>query len=197
MKVFNDTTWHEMHRRWTLGELDSTTFGVGRENQEAVRTLLESGNETFESKGILSHHKRINYWNSLPADTEWKTARLELTDLEFERIRTIQDPQGWGFLTNGSYKLVDAALNIESGTRVDARISGAVSALSLGSLNLTGITLHSTLGSEVYTVAEGSARLVALYLCCVKNVPKPQCIDAIDVIWGVSKARWIWSPSHG
>jgi hypothetical protein len=193
MNVQSDTSWHEMRRRWVLGELESNDFGIAPEERAGTRRLLDSGVLAMEHEGVLRHRRRIDYWNSFPSDTQWRIAQFESTESEFLRLKTIQE-SGWATLTNGSFRLVDAAANVENGSRVDRRVFGAISACRRGELNLMGITLHSTRGSDIYTVIEGTARLVALYLCWVKNSQTPRSEAGIEVVWGISETPWKWPP---
>jgi hypothetical protein len=190
MRIARDTSWHEMRRRFVLGELASSRFGFSDDRKHMeVKALLESGDRAKECEDILRHRNHIDYWVSLPRETQWKIAYLRLTDHEFRRLRTFPG-EGWRKHTNGSFRLVDAAVAIEIDPDRDPDVAAVISACQSGELNSVGITLHSQPALDVYTVVEGSARLVALFLCCVKAQLVDHCASDIEVILGVSQNRW-------
>ena len=44
-----------------------------------------------------------------------------------------------------------------------------------------------------FTIVEGTARLVALYLNCVHKKTSPLCLDEIDIVLGLSACKWSFS----
>jgi hypothetical protein len=197
MRILRPTTQHEMERRWVLGEIDSPNFGL-KNNQlrEATRSLLLSGDRQKEELGICRQWRRFGIMRSFPSDTKWSTAQLELTESDFALLRTIQEKDGpdrWKGLTRGTYKLIDAAKTIDADASHDPRIAKIVQACRQGRLDPMGLTLFSQGSSGIYTVAEGTGRLVALYICRVAGAEAEGPADSINVMLGESAQAWRWS----
>jgi hypothetical protein len=192
MKILHTTNLHEVLRRWVLGEIESDFFDFKEVNeQERVRQLLLSDDVGLQCEGILSHAKRAPLWTSFPPDTQWSIAELELTECQFQLLRTLKISE-WQCRSLGSCSLIEAANNIETHPNIDERVTRAVDARRRGLLTtMSGITLHSTMGSNIATVAEGTARLIALYLCDIKIGRKA---TRIEVALGVSRERWRFAP---
>jgi hypothetical protein len=196
MKVLQEITRHEMLRRWVLGELDSAGFwdqGVDDAQRARIRNLLSSDDIAAQCEGILAHTSRVRYWNSLPTDSRWKLAELELAQREFERLRTVNDP-AWQSRTNGTFRLVDAAKHIAQNPGIDVRVSNLIAAMREGNFNderLVGITLFSNEESDLLTAVEVTARLIALCLCRLRNA---EIQHGIQVAWGSSPTPWPGTP---
>ncbi len=194
MRIIRGISAHEMARRFAIGEINSNFFHSKDEpyKQETVR-LLTSGDPTREVQGIQRHWQtRRAFVNSLPGDTQWNLARLDLAKDEFARLETIRDT-GWINYTGGSLKLVEAANSLQLNPNRDPRVAAIVSACKQGKLDLRGITLLGQTDVGPFTIVEGSARLVALYLCCVLSTSSPICANDIEVVVGLSPTRWSWS----
>jgi len=178
-----------MLRRWALGELDSQFFGGNDNSRSEVKELLESGNPEREVEGTqkaLCH--RAAFINSIPADTEWYLAALPLANSEFASIKTIKDSAGWQAYTRGSYLLSDAVNYLLANPGVDQRVASIIARFP--NVSLTGITMIAENPEGILTIAEGTARMVALYK---HRVLDRAFVNPVEVALGLSKTKWSWS----
>ncbi len=190
------TTCHEMKRRFVLGEINSSRFGYPTQQAQYMKDLLESGDYGLEYKAIQLHQRRYPHWASLPHNTLWTIVQFRLHKSEFEKIYTNQE-ESWKRLTDGTYKLIDAANNLDADPTRDPNISEVISACRGGKFNPIGITLHSQKGDDRYRVVEGSARLISLYICCINARLSQICTEEIELILGVSERCWKVFPPRG
>ena len=182
---------HEMARRFAIGEVNSGFFfSQDATDKQKTLQLLVSGDFELECFGIQNHRRtRGHFVDTLPKDTEWHLARLRLSEDEFVRLRTVAD-DGWRKYTNGSLKLIDAATFLQTNPKVDSRVTAMIAACDQGRIELCGITLFGITLDGPLTIVEGTARLVALYLTCVKAMSCPLNLQDIEVILGLSAAPW-------
>jgi hypothetical protein len=194
MNIKENITKHEMARRFAMGEVRSQFFfSQEEENKEETLHFLNSDNFNFERLGIQRHWKsRGNFVNSLPEDTEWSLAKLRLSEDEFVRLHTV-NVDGWVSYTSGSLRLVDAAFFLQANPERDPRVSAIISACNQGQLEICGITLLGRTIEGPFTIVEGTARLVALYLNCVQKNTSPLCMEEIEVVLGLSHSNWHFS----
>jgi len=191
MKIIREVTYHEMLRRFAVGETYSQFYTPfkKRRREETLR-LLQSGDRTQETKGIKRVLKgRKSFIKSFPQNTLWYLAAMPVTVAFFSAIKTV-NYSGWLGHSGGSRKLIDAAINLCNKTRKDKRVDAIVSAFKQGTVEMQGITLIAGSEKGPFTVAEGNARLVALYLCCLNGqnnaIGEQQC----ECVLGISKSRW-------
>ena len=194
MKILEPITRHEMVRRFILGELDSPRFGSRDESdRRETKDLLESDDTRRQCEGILRQPHRLGFVASIPTDTDWSTGRLELTENDFQLLRPVKD-DAWRRLSNGTFKLVDAATAVKDAPGRDPRIAEMIEASRKQPLNLTGITLFRQEGGKTYTIVEGSARLAALYVSQVACLQPQHPGESIEVVVGISSSAWKWTP---
>ncbi len=188
MRIIRSVSSHEMARRFAIGEVNSSFFHSNdeRHRQETLQ-LLQSGNLMSEIEGIRRHRlTRAALVDSVPSDTEWNLARINLSKEEFAQLQTIRDP-GWINHTGGTLRLVDAATSLQADPGRDNRVTDVVSACKQGQLELRGITLLGQSLSGPFSILEGTARLVALYLCCVISTVGPYCGEDMEIMLGLSQ----------
>ena len=194
MNILENITKHEMVRRFAIGEVYSQFFYTRNESirREAL-SFLNSGDHELECRGIAQHQRsRGIFVKSLPADTVWSLAKLSLSENEFSKLHTV-NVDGWVGYTKGSLRLIDAAIFLQEYPDIDSRVSGIISACKQGQLEICGITLFGQTLNGPFTIVEGTARLVALYLNCVQKNTSPLCSDEIDIVIGLSSYRWSFS----
>ena len=194
MNIVENITEHEMARRFAIGEVHSRFFFTPEESirREAL-SFLTSGYHKLECRGIEQHWKaRGTFVKSLPADTVWSLAKLRLSENEFAQLHTV-NVDGWVSYTNGSLRLIDAAIFLQANPGRDPRVSAIISACNQGQLEICGITLFGQTLNGPFTIVEGTARLVALYLNCVQKNTSPLCTDEIDIVLGLSSSKWRFS----
>lgn len=185
---------HEMERRFAIGEVNSGFF-FSQDEAVKMRTLqlLASGNYADECSGIQNHKKtRGTFIDSLPEDTEWYLAKLRISEDEFRQLRTV-NVDGWVNYTKGSLSLIDAAMFLEANPRADQRVTEVINACKQGAIELCGITLFGRTIDGLLTVVEGTARLVSLYLTCVKQQSCPVNLEEAEIALGLSETRWSFS----
>jgi hypothetical protein len=193
MTIIRQASRHEMLLRFAIGEVNSRFAFANR--QERLRTLglLTSGDPTLEVEGIERQlQQRRAFLDSIPDDTIWSFARLGLSEQDFGRLRTIRE-DGWINLTGGTQRLVDAADLIGKQPSRDPSIASVVSACKEGRLELRGVTVLTMNDSGPFTIVEGHARLIALYLCCIVSASSPHCSEDLEVVSGLSNTAWSWS----
>ena len=196
MNIISEIDRHEALRRWAIGEVKSQFFySKDPAIQEETLSLLKSGDPSKEAKGIKRHHqKRGCFIGSIPADTKWSLASFRVVENEFQGLRTIRD-KGWKRFSSGSYLLCDAANYLIKNPCEDRqRVQSIIRELRHGNVNLTGITLWSMTKEGPYTIAEGTARLVAIYYLCILQGLKLFENNTAEVVVGISKTKWCWSP---
>lgn len=180
MRNFIPTDVCEMRRRFALAEIDSSVFTqentslpnatpLTEEGNKRLRNMLLSSNFREVCNAISEHvHGGYVYQNLiLPRMVKnWYIAHLDATLDDFKQLRVA--PTGyWRGLSNGTFKLTDAANNPMTGAdQQTKRIKEIISTLeSEGSINLEGIILvcqesHGSRGP--WEIVEGHARLVAI-----------------------------------
>ena len=199
MNIISEIDFHKMKRRWAIGEVNSQFFYC-KDPTVRKETLawLKSGDPIKEEKGIKRHHKSrgINYINTIPPDTKWFLAYLPITESEFRKFRTIlsKKNKGWNLYSGGSYLFLDAVNYLIKNPDADPRIKSIINKFQYQYIELTGITFISRNNKGPYIIAEGTARLVAIYYHCILNKVKIFENNAIEVVLGVSKTKWHWSP---
>jgi hypothetical protein len=199
MNIISPIDHHGALKRWAIGEVNSQFFcrcyGYDPEFRQQTLALLKSGDPIKEAEGIRRHYKtRASFIGSIPADTEWFLASFHVIDNEFQGLRTIRDP-GWEKHSGGSYLLCEAAENLIANPCEDPRLFPIILGLPDGNVNLTGITLWSMTKEGPYIIAEGTARLVAIYYHCIHRGIELFENNAIEVVVGVSRTKWRpWSP---
>ena len=187
---------HESLRRWAIGEVNSEFFCCKNPDiREETLSRLKSGERDKEAEGIRRHQKtRGSFIGSIPADTEWFLASFHVVEDEFQGLRTIRDNNLWKKYSGGSYLLCDAANYLIKNPYEDRRVSSIIRELPHGNVDLTGITLWSMTKEGPYIIAEGTARLVAIYYHCIHKGVEFFENNAIEVALGISKTKWCWSP---
>jgi hypothetical protein len=193
MYIVKNITKHEMNRRFVIGEVYSEFFPSRDElyKQETLN-FLNSGDVDLEHIGIQRHWKRGNFLNFLPNDTAWSLSQLRLSEDEFARLRTVNDGD-WIKYTNRSLRLIDAAIFLQANPGSDQRVAEVISAFNRGQCEMCGITLFSDSLEGPFTIVEGTARLVALYLNCIQKKSTILCTEEIEVVFGLSHSKWRFS----
>ena len=196
MNIISEINRHEMTRRWAIGEVKSQFFYCDDPAvQEETLLLLKSRDPIKEEKGIKRHHIcRGHFINSIPSDTKWFLASLPIIEDEFSQFRTIKDNNGWNKYSSGSYLFCDAANYLIKNPDVDQRLKSIINRLKDRNIEFTGITFISEKKKKPYIIAEGTARLVAIYYHCILKSIKLFENNTIEVVVGVSKTKWCWSP---
>lgn len=196
MNIISEIDRHEALRRWAIGEVKSRFFySKDPAIQEETLSLLRSGDRSKEAEGIRRHHKtRGSFIGSIPADTKWFLASFDVVENEFQGLRTIEDNKLWKKYSGGSYLLRDAANCLIKNPWEDPRVCPIILGLPDGYVDLTGITLWSMGKEGPYIIAEGTARLVAIYYHCIHKGIELFENNAVEVSLGISKTKWYWSP---
>ena len=194
MKIIREITFHEMLRRFAIGEVFSNFYHApNNEHRKKMLHLLESGEQSLEIEGIERVLMGRQFLvNSLPQEAKWYLANLPITFDHFSEIQTIND-SGWVSHSGGTQKLIDAAINLRDAPGTDIRVDAILSAFKQGSVEMRGITLMGKSEKEPFTIAEGHGRLVAIYLCCVDEESSPICKSEIEVVLGTTEIRWNFS----
>jgi hypothetical protein len=123
----------------------------------------------------------------------------KINENEFALLRTIKSDrpgEGWEKYSHGSYLLRDSAQYLLADPDEDKRVTSLVHKMRNGAVEMRGITLLAHSKGGPYTVAEGNARLIAVYINCIVNDLRLGDGDSIEVILGISSNRWIWSPAR-
>jgi hypothetical protein len=194
MYIVREITKHEMVRRFAIGEVYSHFFSQDEPYRQETLNFLTSGNDELERCGIQRHWgwSRGAFVSSLPNDTEWSLARLRLSEDEFARLRIVNGG-GWMRYTDRSLRLVDAAIFLQANPGCDRRVAEIISALNRGQCEMCGITLFSHSLEGPFTIVEGTARLLALYLNCIQKKSTILCTEEIEVVLGLSHSNWRFS----
>jgi hypothetical protein len=194
MIILREIDRHEMARRFAIGEVNSGFFFSPDEtDRKKTLQLLTSGDHDLERLRIQRHQRtRGGFIDSLPRDTEWHLAKLPMSADEFELLRTV-NVDGWVKYTNGSLRLIDAAIFLEANPEADPRVTEIISACKQGRIELCGITLFGRTTDGPLTVVEGTARLVSLYLTCAKQRSCPLSLEDVEIALGLSETRWSFS----
>ncbi len=199
MNIILEIDSHEMKRRWAIGEVYSKFFYC---KDPAVRketlSLLESGDPIKEKEGVRRHHKTRgrNYINTIPSDTKWFLASLPIIESEFRKFKTIKENNRWGKYSSGTYRFCDAANYLIKNPCEDLRVKSIIKKLKDRKVEMRGITFISEIkNGSYYIIAEGTARLVAIYYHCILNGVKLFEDNTIEVVLGVSKTKWRYSPN--
>ncbi len=193
MRTIRKASFHEVLLRFAIGEVNSDFAPEDQEYRQRTLSLLVSGDPILESEGIERQLQlRRQFLHSIPTDTQWGLANLGLTKAEFSPLYTIRE-EGWIKLTGGTLRLIDAANLINSDPTRDRRIAAVVSSCKQGRLELRGVTLLTQTERGPFTIVEGTARLLALYLCCILGASSPHCSEDLEVAVGLSKSTWRWS----
>lgn len=199
MNIISEINRHEALRLWAIGEVNSQFFcrcyGNDPELREQTLALLTSGDPIKEAEGIRRHQcARAPLLCTIPWDTKWFLASFHVVEDEFEGLRTIRDNKKWNEYSSGSYLFCDAANYLIRNLDADQRISSIIRGLPDGSVNLTGITFISQAKEGPYIIAEGTARLVAIYYHGIYRGVELFENNAIEVALGISGTKWYWSP---
>jgi len=183
-----------MLRRWAVSETFSDFYRpLDDEHRKETLRLLKSKDQNREIKGInRALAGRRNYVESIPRKAHWCLANLPVTQDQFSALRTINDP-GWVSHSGGTRKLVDAAINLRNTPGTDSRVDAIMSAFKQGNVEMQGITLIGQSKKGPFTIAEGTGRLVSLYLCCVAEQSSLICQSEIEVALGITPIRWGFS----
>lgn len=191
LRVLRRQSFHEVQRRWALGELQSQFFpSDDREVIAETRGLLESPRRVDQETGLARHRvTRGEYIRSLPADTEWSIARLDCGDPGIGRFRTIDVP-GWRRLTGGTLLVADAARAIAETPGLDPRVEGIWESLESDRFESIGLTLIGRGGAGPFTVVEGTGRLVSVYGSRLRGTLPPGLGTHLEVALGLSETRW-------
>ena len=199
MNIISEIDCHEALKRWAIGEVNPDFFcrcyGYDPELREQTLALLTSGDPIKEAEGIRRHQcARAPLVCRIPWDAKWFLGSLHVIEDEFEGLRTIRDNNLWKKYSGGSYLLCDAANYLIKNPCEDPRISAIIRGLPDGRVNLTGITFISQAKEGPYIIAEGTARLVAIYYHCIYKGVELYENNAIEVALGISETKWYWSP---
>ena len=195
MKIIREITFHEMLRRFAVGETFSEFYQApNEEHRKETLRLLKSGEQNLEKEGInRALERRGCVVNSFyPLRVKWYLANLPVTYGQFSAIKTFNDPS-WVCHSGGTQELIDAAINLRNAPGKDRRVDGIVSAFKLGDVEMQGITLIGKSEEGPFTIAEGNGRLVAVYLCCVVEQSSRMCLSEIEVVLGISAITWKFS----
>lgn len=186
MKIIREITFHEMLRRFAIGETFSEFYHAPNdEHRNETLRLLNSGKQNQEIEGInRALASRQCLVNRFRQKTKWYLANLPVTPDQFSAIHTIDDP-GWVSHSRGTLKLIDAATNLRDAPGADIRVDAIVSAFRQGNVEMKGITLIGQSEEGPFTIAEGNGRLVAVYLCCLDEQPSPISQSEIEVVLGI------------
>lgn len=197
MNIISEIERHEMERRWAIGEVYSKIFhSEDPVLRKETLALLESGDRIKEEEGIRRHQCRNRgiYINSIPQDTEWFLASLPIIESEFRKFKTIKD-KNWYKYSDESYLFLDAANHLIKNPCEDTRVTSIIEKLIDRKVEMMGITFISEIkNGSYYIIAEGTARLVAIYYHCILNGVKLFEDNTIEVVLGVSKTKWRYSP---
>lgn len=182
-----------------MGEVNSDFFYC---HDPVIRketlSLLKSGDANEEKKGIERHQlTRKIFIDTIPSDTKWFIASLSINEDEFRRLRTIKDHNGWNRYSRGTYLLVDAVNYLIENPCIDPRVWSIIQRfpeLIKDKDNMIGLTFLSETKEGPYIITEGTARLVAIYYHCIVNKVKLFEDNAIEVVLGVSRIKWDFSP---
>ena len=194
MKIIREITFQEMLRRFAVGETFSEFYHPPNdEHRKQTLRLLKSGEQNQEIEGINRALDRRGFLvNSIPREAKWHLANLPVTLDQFSVLQTINDP-GWIRHSGGTQKLIDAATNLRDAPGTDPRVDAIVAAFKQGNVEMQGITLIGQSEEGTFTVAEGTGRLVSVYLCCVDDQSSPMCQSEIEVVLGMTPIRWEFS----
>jgi len=189
MKIVREITSHEMLRRFAIGEVFSEFYDTPTdEHRNKTLLLLKSGEQNKEIEGIKrALAKRQCLVKSLPP-AKWYLANLPLTHNQFSAIHTINDP-GWVSYSGGTHKLIDAANNLRDAPGKDKRVDAIMSTFKQGNVEMQGITLIGQSKEGPFTIVEGNARLVSVYLCCMYEHSSPIRQSNIEVVLGITAIR--------
>ena len=190
MKIIREITFHEMLRRFAVGEAFSDFYQAPNdEHRMEMLRLLKSGEQNQEIEGIEQVLKGRKFLvNSFPQGAKWYLANMPITLDQFSAIQTINDP-GWVSHSGGTLKLIDAATNLRDAPGTDVRVDAILSAFKQGDVEMQGITLIGQSEEGPFTIAEGNGRLVSVYLCCVDEQSSPICQNEIEVALGITAIR--------
>jgi hypothetical protein len=183
-ETLEDISFHEALRRFAIGEVHSQFYAVdSASHRKETMDFLVSGNEQHERVGIdRALQRRRPLIGALPPGIHWFLGTLILSPALFERLLTIPDPE-WKRRSGGSCQLVAAAKFLSDHPGADPRVTSISVALSLGAVEMTGITLLAREPSGPFTVVEGTGRLIALYWA--QNAPSV-AMTRIQVVLGLA-----------
>ncbi len=196
MKIIQKIDDHEVLRRIAIGEINSGVFNSDQSYKQWAHKCLQSNNHNLELEAIkayLDRSGREPFLRSLPVDTVWYLASVEPTLKEFSQIRTV-DLVEWRDRSDQSCDLIRASKYIEKCPEVDPRVTQIARAFLANSIELNGITLHTTSLNAPRTIVEGHGRLIAIFRNCVESRVPKSCKESYEVTLGVSTQRWCLSP---
>lgn len=193
MKIIQEITFHEMLRRFAIGEVFSEFYDTPTdEHRNKTLLLLKSGEQNNEIEGIKrSLVRRRCILQSFPQEAKWYIANLPVTRDQFSAIKIFPNEK-WADYSGESHKLIDAATKLRDAPGKDKRVDAIVSAFKQGNVEMQGITLMCQSEEGPFTIAEGNARLVAVYLCCMDKQAGPDCQDELEIVFGLSSTPWGW-----
>ncbi len=196
MKIIREITFHEMLRRFAVGEVRSYSFykAPNDEHRKESLCLLMSGEQDQEHEGIhrVLEGRRSVVNNLLQLRLKYYLANLPITHSQFSVIKTYND-RNWVRYSGGTRKLIDAASYLRDAPGEDNRVDKIISAFKRGDIEMQGITLVKESETGFFTIFEGNARLVAVYLCCVDEQSSPICKSEVEVVLGISAISWEFS----
>lgn len=185
-----------MKRLFCIGEINSSFYQPpSQECRLRTQALLESESTTDWEEGIKQFVYRHGFFCSLPENTKWCTAELPLSDREFKKLRTVCECDcsgGWCRYTERSHLLVHAAERLKKGEISDPRLEQVLASITSGNVETRGITLIAQSECGPYTIVEGHARLLALYLSRVDDRISP---GTLAITLGLSQDKWRFSPN--
>jgi len=175
-----------MLRRFAIGEVFSEFYDIPTdEHRNKTLLLLKSGEQNKEIEGIKrALAGRQCLVDSLP-QAKWYLANLPVTHSQFSTIQIFNSHE-WVCYSGGTHKLIDAATNLRDAPGKDKRVDAIVSAFKQGNVEMQGITLIGQSENGPFTIAEGNARLVAVYLCCVDEQTRPISQSEIEIVLGIT-----------
>lgn len=196
MEIIREISIQEVLRRIAIGEIRSNFFPVDESCKKSTLACLRSDNAELIAKGIeiyLAISGRTVFFSTLPKNTRWYLAHLSSTKEEYRNINTINRDE-WKIRSKHTCNLVEASDFLDGHPELDDRVCQISDAFSTGTVELTGITLHSQSLHGPSTIVEGHGRLIALYRHCVKKTPVTGAEKNV-VALGISPDQWTYSPS--
>ncbi|NQT67292.1 MAG: hypothetical protein HQ569_06935 [Actinobacteria bacterium] len=191
MLVKKEIDFKEVLRRWAIGEVGSKEFGFAGFEEE--RKKLKSNQFTeIDLKKCL--YGRWPYYipSIIQLNALWFLEPIEFIINEYSKFYTMNN-NGWKQKTNGTYKLIDAALKSMHYPDQNSREFQIIKNFtSLDADDFTGITLIYNKKINKYTIVEGHARLIAIYNHSIIN--KRKISLPLEFAIGFSNVEWCFSP---
>jgi hypothetical protein len=180
MNILHEVSFHEVLKRWAIGEIESDFFRRSGFNKEEFLSYLKHD----DKRGIipLLCYRRFLITSSLQ-NRKWFLGVLPINKVEFSSFKTMKPD--WEKLSKNTYNFCVAAENPDT---INSRIRGIINNM-YGNVEWMGITFIAQSEKGPYTIVEGYGRLVALYHYYIKNnnvFPN----NGIEVMVGVSSTKW-------